>query len=941
MRKARLWGFVLIAMMLGLAMAACGEGPDEKGTKTEYWNVTWRLNSGEWPAGFTPVTKVEKNTSLTKPSDPVNGDRPFIGWFSNAALTNGYDFSNKVTANITLYAKWGGGEFSISVTGGTADKESAVQGETITLTPDEEEGMVFLGWIIDPSTVTMTSANQFIMPAADVTVTGTFEPKGTGDVPYHITNNLAQDSSSGFLVQWHNAVTVATQTLQVVKATESFDQAEGIEVTGTLFDVTGVTTCPSTNGTCSSAACTGYGNYAARNIFKYAVTGLDPATMYKYRMGEPGSWSEPYYCLTSDASFKEFSFTVVTDTQDNVFEGMTLTLRAANEYDPDHRFFIHAGDVVDFIGLNPSEIVNYTDKATEFIKYKPIATTQGNHDTYHNKSGDQYVFGEATIFNAFTTFPDNGFSQEGSANHSAGRSNSYYFYYNEVLIVVLNTMATQSATGTAEPNHTAQQTWLRKVLQDDKNGNLSKFRIVFSHVPPFAGRGNTSDAEPWLMANVRSAYTPICTEFEVDIFFAGHDHVYGRSQPIKITSSNTTLSGIATANPGEGNAFGPTAGGVIYSIVGSTGPKTYAFRNTNLATNQFIPRAYSAVLLDQNGTYADALAGGTPAGPSFSPGLFVNVKVTEEKLIVNAVRRDGITLDTYEVRRKDLPPEPVQDIIVSSKAILGVTPPVSGATAVTTITANNQYQGTVSWSPALDGGKFAPETTYTATITLTARTGFTLEGVEADFFTVAGATDVNNPINSGVITAVFPATGEAPVIPSEKVIYDLLTDDLTLFSGSAGGATHSVYPFITWNGGTGSAITNDPVAKTVTYSGRGGSSQGIRIALNALSTLTNPNHSYKIEYWGKLSASGQGRFRLESGNNPTASNPVGTPPATGNVLALATATAADEEFYLHYTITAAEITGLISGTSTTISVGDTGGVNTIIYTGLKITEFAP
>ena len=48
--------------------------------------------------------------------------------------------------------------------------------------------------------------------------------------------------------------------------------------------------------------------------------------------------------------------------------------------------------------------------------------------------------------------------------------------------------------------------------------------------------------------------------------------------------------------------------------------------------------------------------------------------------------------------------------------------------------------------------------TYTATITLAPQSGFTLTGITADTFTVAGATSVHNSVDSGVITAIFPAT---------------------------------------------------------------------------------------------------------------------------------------------------------------------------------------
>ena len=96
------------------------------------------------------------------------------------------------------------------------------------------------------------------------------------------------------------------------------------------------------------------------------------------------------------------------------------------------------------------------------------------------------------------------------------------------------------------------------------------------------------------------------------------------------------------------------------------------------------------------------------------------------------------------------------DSVISVAAIGGVTTPVTGATPVTSVTAANGYTGTVSWSGS--PASFVALTTYTATITLTANSGYSLTGVSANFFTVASASSVTHSANSGVITAVFPAT---------------------------------------------------------------------------------------------------------------------------------------------------------------------------------------
>ena len=105
--------------------------------------------------------------------------------------------------------------------------------------------------------------------------------------------------------------------------------------------------------------------------------------------------------------------------------------------------------------------------------------------------------------------------------------------------------------------------------------------------------------------------------------------------------------------------------------------------------------------------------------------------------------------------------EEAERVTVTEPAIGGVTAPVVGETPVTAITESKQFTGTVTWSPDLVDGKFGPQTVYTATITLTPKVGYKLDGVAANFFTVAGATSVSNGANSGVVTAVFPATKEA------------------------------------------------------------------------------------------------------------------------------------------------------------------------------------
>lgn len=129
---------------------------------------------------------------------------------------------------------------------------------------------------------------------------------------------------------------------------------------------------------------------------------------------------------------------------------------------------------------------------------------------------------------------------------------------------------------------------------------------------------------------------------------------------------------------------------------------------------------------------------------------------------------------------------------ITTSSIVGVTSPVTGATPVTTVTETTNFTGTVTWSSS--PATFAASTAYTATITLTPKAGYTLTGVAANFFTVAGATTTNTA-DSGVVTAVFPETaaadtsssgGDGPSTPASDTPVTSTDGKLTLPAGKSG-----------------------------------------------------------------------------------------------------------------------------------------------------------
>ena len=70
----------------------------------------------------------------------------------------------------------------------------------------------------------------------------------------------------------------------------------------------------------------------------------------------------------------------------------------------------------------------------------------------------------------------------------------------------------------------------------------------------------------------------------------------------------------------------------------------------------------------------------------------------------------------------------------------------------------DEYTATVAWSPEVED-KFGYDTVYTATITITPKTNYTVKGIAENSYTVNGAQTVTNEADSATVTAVYSATG--------------------------------------------------------------------------------------------------------------------------------------------------------------------------------------
>ncbi|MBQ2062675.1 MAG: InlB B-repeat-containing protein [Oscillospiraceae bacterium] len=133
-----------------------GEEPEpEPEPEPSVYTVTFESNGGS----AVDAQSVTENETADRPTDPEREGFTFDGWFADADLSEPFDFSAPVTADITVYAGWTENALPVPETvtvifdsdgGSDVPSQTVTSGETI-VRPDDptREGYRFLGWSLD------------------------------------------------------------------------------------------------------------------------------------------------------------------------------------------------------------------------------------------------------------------------------------------------------------------------------------------------------------------------------------------------------------------------------------------------------------------------------------------------------------------------------------------------------------------------------------------------------------------------------------------------------------------------------------------------------------------------------------------------------------------------------------------------------------------------
>lgn len=432
-------------------------------------------------------------------------------------------------------------------------------------------------------------------------------------------------------------------------------------------------------------------------VLRASVTGLEPSTTYLYRVSDNGglSWSRTYSYTTPDEGSFIFAFT--SDPQ--IKEDQSIDTKGWNPEDGTNQtgwakmaevlssklvtLIISAGDQVEDQSWGKSQEYD-AFFAPEELSSMAYAPAVGNHDRHYMFSdhftlpnemmiaedGEEGGYGELTQVKTSFRGQNSGTSQshgnyiaafESDAPVSNGVAvkdgifdfqerremetrGNYYFLYNNVLFVTLNTGAypggndAENAGNAKVPSASKDNSEAEAIVNNfrktlsaatEKYKGQYDWLIVTHHKSTQTVAKHTADSD--IENYVDAGFESLMDAFSVDLVLAGHDHVYSRSYVLK---------GGERTEPALSDFTDP--GGTIYITGNCVSDMQYytPFSSLDKANNEDYPRL-------QNGEYGSKsyLEGNLPYGnqvwnQEYSPS-YVIFTVEGKTITAEAYNLDG------------------------------------------------------------------------------------------------------------------------------------------------------------------------------------------------------------------------------------------------------------------------------------------------------------
>ncbi len=375
------------------------------------------------------------------------------------------------------------------------------------------------------------------------------EPTGAtaSDVPDRIIATLSGDAATSFAVTWR-----------------SKESASGVAEIAVAGDNSKFVMDAKTELAETSRLKTSLGEVSMHTV---TFKDLTPGTLYCYRVGNERTvplsekdaksaeehlakyaWSEWIHFRTAktfEGEVTPLKFVYVGDAQNDVKSHWSRLIRTAFLDAPGSCLMIHAGDLINSAN-NDHEWGQWFEAGSFAFSTVPQLCVPGNHeygiDLYADrKEGEEPKKKLTRRWAQQFEYPKNG--PEGSTE------NVYYVDVQGVRFIGLDSNIDPKPQGE----------WLRKVLAENPN----RWTIVMHHHPIYStGKGRDN-------SEIRETFQPIYDEFKVDLVLQGHDHTYGRTEPImygnvRVPDTNEAV-GLRARDGDQGTVY----------VVSVSGPKMY------------------------------------------------------------------------------------------------------------------------------------------------------------------------------------------------------------------------------------------------------------------------------------------------------------------------------------------------------------------------------
>ena len=273
--------------------------------------------------------------------------------------------------------------------------------------------------------------------------------------------------------------------------------------------------------------------------------GLEPNTTYTYRVGGEGNWSPEYTFTTpgEPGSFDTYRVAVMGDSR-GAYETFGELLTLAEAHSPD--FYVFSGDMVD-LGPSQAEWDAWFAAGEDIFPEKVVVPSHGNHEFL------------AVHYFAQFSLPNN--------------EQWFSVRYGDLHLVSLN-----DTTQAIEDEETHQPAYMRAVFAEHE----SAWQMTTHHQSLYSTCTTHGSA-----LSLRGMWEPVYDEFGVDAVFAGHNHIYERSVPVRagaVASAEEGTVYFVTGGAGaplytgvEPDWFGDVANPVEHYMIADFGPNGVEF----------------------------------------------------------------------------------------------------------------------------------------------------------------------------------------------------------------------------------------------------------------------------------------------------------------------------------------------------------------------------